>query len=101
MSQVQTIPVALHRQPRLSTAKRITTISKLALPIGLAQSSTLLMALIDLAMVGKLGNKAVAALGLSVFSNSLILASVDGLSPSVRGIVARRRGEHQAIAENG
>ena len=51
------------------------------------------MALIDLAMVGKLGNKAVAALGLSVFSNSLILASVDGVAPSVRGIVARRKGE--------
>ena len=44
-------------------------------------------------MVGKLGNKAVAALGLSVFSNIFILASMDGLNSSVRGIVARRRGE--------
>lgn len=51
------------------------------------------MALIDLAMVGRLGNKAVAALGLSVFSNRLIVASVEGLTSSVRGIVARRRGE--------
>lgn len=77
----------------MSTSERMTAISRLALPISLAQGSTLLMALIDLAMVGRLGNKAVAALGLSVFSNSLILASVEGLASSIRGIVARRRGE--------
>ena len=50
------------------------------------------MALIDLAMVGRLGTKAMAALGLSVFGHTFILASVEGLTPSVRGIVARRRG---------
>jgi MATE family multidrug resistance protein len=95
MSQVQTIPAALPIQsrPLMSTSERMTAIFKLALPISLAQGSTLLMALIDLAMVGRLGNKAVAALGLAVFSNSLILASVEGLSSSIRGIVARRRGE--------
>jgi MATE family multidrug resistance protein len=95
MSQVQTIPAALPVQsrPLMSTSERMTAISRLALPISLAQGSTLLMALIDLAMVGRLGNKAVAALGLAVFSNSLILASVEGLSSSIRGIVARRRGE--------
>src|SRR5580765_7857894 len=95
MSQVQTIPAALPVQsrPLMSTSERMTAIFKLALPISLSQGSTLLMALIDLAMVGRLGNKAVAALGLAVFSNSLILASVEGLSSSIRGIVARRRGE--------
>ncbi len=95
MSQAQSVPAVLpvRSRPLLSTAERMTTISKLALPISLAQSSVLLMALIDLAMVGRFGNKAVAALGLSVFSNTLILASVEGLTSSVRGIVARRRGE--------
>ncbi|MBZ5509054.1 MAG: MATE family efflux transporter [Acidobacteriia bacterium] len=95
MSQVQTIPASLPIQsrPLISTSERMTAISRLALPISLAQGSTLLMGLIDLAMVGRLGNKAVAALGLAVFSNSLILASVEGLASSIRGIVARRRGE--------
>ena len=78
----------------MSTSKQMAALSKLAFPLVLAQGSTLLMALIDLTMIGKLGSKAVAALGLSVFSNSLFLASVDGLAPSVRGIVARRRGEN-------
>ncbi|HET8887714.1 MAG TPA: MATE family efflux transporter [Candidatus Angelobacter sp.] len=100
MAQVQTIPAALpvEGRPLMSTFERMTAISKLALPISLAQGSTLLMALIDLAMVGRLGNKAVAALGLSVFSNSLILASVEGLASSIRGIVARRRGERSTEA---
>jgi multidrug resistance protein, MATE family len=95
MSQVQTIPAALPIQshPLLSTLERMRTISKLAFPISLAQGSVLMMALIDLAMVGRLGTKAVAAFGLAVFSNRLIIASVDGLTSSVRGIVARRRGE--------
>jgi putative MATE family efflux protein len=95
MSQAQSVPAALPVQgrPLLSTSERMMTLSKLALPISLAQSSTLLMALIDLAMVGRLGNKAVAALGLAVFSNTFVLASVEGLTSSVRGIVARRRGE--------
>src|SRR5712672_2739201 len=95
MSQVQTIAAALPIQsrPLMSTLERMTTISKLAFPISLAQSSVLMMALIDLAMVGRLGTKAVAAFGLAVFSNRLILASVDGLTSSIRGIVARRKGE--------
>ena len=51
------------------------------------------MALIDLAMVGRLGNNAIAALGLSVFSNTLVLSFVSGIAPAVQGIVARRAGE--------
>jgi len=75
------------------TVERVKIISKLAFPISIGIGSTLTMALIDLAMVGKLGNRATAALGLSVFSYSLILASVVGIAPAVQGIVARRRGE--------
>jgi multidrug resistance protein, MATE family len=75
------------------TRERITTISKLAFPVGVARSLTLMMALIDLAMVGTLGNHAIAAVGLSVFSNTLVLAFVIGITPAVQGLVARRRGE--------
>ena len=75
------------------TKERIGVISKLALPNGIALSSTMVMGLIDLAMVASLGNDAVAAVGLAVFSYTLIVAFVLGTSSAVQGIVARRRGE--------
>ena len=75
------------------TWKRTRTISALAFPVAIALSSTLMMSLIDLAMVGRLGNHAIAAVGLSVFSNTLVLAFVVGITPAVQGLVARRRGE--------
>jgi MATE family multidrug resistance protein len=75
------------------TVARIKTISKLAFPIGVALSSTLVMSLIDIAMVGRLGNRAIAAVGLSAFSFTLVLAFVMGIEPAVQGLVARRRGE--------
>jgi len=75
------------------TWERTKTISALAFPVGVAQSLTLIMSLIDLAMVGTLGNHAIAAVGLSVFSNTLVLAFVVGITPAVQGLVARRRGE--------
>src|ERR1700685_4672605 len=77
----------------LLTIDRTKTISKLAFPISVALSSTFTMALIDLAMVGRLGNNAIAALGLSVFSNTLVLSFVSGIAPAVQGMVARRAGE--------
>jgi len=61
--------------------------------VGIALGSTLMMSLIDLAMVGSLGNYAVAAVGLSTFGHSLVLAFLMGISPAVQGMVARRRGE--------
>src|SRR5215470_10186450 len=72
---------------------RTRTIFALAFPVGIAQSLTSMMSLIDLAMVGTLGNHAIAAVGLSVFSNLLVLAFVVGITPAVLGLVARRRGE--------
>jgi multidrug resistance protein, MATE family len=54
------------------------------------------MVVIDLAMVGRLGNNAIAALGLAVFSNTLITSFVAGIAPAVQGLVARRRGEGSA-----
>lgn len=81
------------------TIERAKTLSKLAFPVTIALSSTLIMTLIDLAMVGRLGNNATAGLGLSVFTYSLIVAFVAGIVPSVQGLVARKRGEGSREAE--
>lgn len=75
------------------TKSRLDAILKLALPITLGLGSSFVMVLVDLAMVGSLGNKAVAALGIAGFSYTLILAFVMGVAPAVQGIVSRRRGE--------
>ncbi|HET8799244.1 MAG TPA: MATE family efflux transporter [Thermoanaerobaculia bacterium] len=75
------------------TKERVGTIFKLALPIGVAVSSTLIMSLVDLAMVAPLGNHATAAVGLSVFTHTLLLSLVAGIGPAVQGLVARRRGQ--------
>jgi len=52
-----------------------------------------MMSLIDLAMVRPLGSQATAAVGLSAFSHTLVLAFVIGIGSAVQGLVARRRGE--------
>jgi multidrug resistance protein, MATE family len=87
------------------TRERVTTISKLAIPITIALSSSLIMTLVDLAMVRPLGHHVTAAVGLAVFSQVLILSVVVGLGPAVQGIVARRRGqgstEPQCLPLNG
>lgn len=75
------------------TVERVKAISRLAVPFTVALSSTLLLALIDLGMVGTLGNTAVAAVGVSTFCYTLIVAFVIGIAPAVQGLVARRRGE--------
>lgn len=75
------------------TRNRIKTILDLALPITIGLGSSFIMTMVDIAMVGRLGNAAVAALGLSVFAYTLILSFVAGINPAVLGIVARRRGE--------
>lgn len=75
------------------TWNRTKTITALALPVGIALSSTLAMSLVDLAMVRFLGIHAIAAVGLAVFSNTLVLAFIGGTAPAVQGIVARRRGQ--------
>ncbi len=75
------------------TTERVKTISRLAVPFFVAISSEFILALIDLAMVGTLGNIAVAAVGVSAFCYTFIMAFVTGIAPAVQGIVARRRGE--------
>lgn len=87
------------------TRERITTISKLAFPVAIALSSNVVMTLVDLAMVRPLGHHVTAAVGLSVFSQVLVLSLVIGIGPAVQGIVARRRGqgmtEPQCVPLNG
>ena len=73
--------------------ERAATIFRLAFPMSIALSSTLVMSLIDLAMVRPLGSPATAAVGLSVFSHTIVLAFVLGIGPAVQGLVARRRGQ--------
>lgn len=75
------------------TVERVKTISTLAFPISIALSSALVMSLIDLAMVGRLGYAAIGAVGLSVFSYSVVLVFVAGLDTAIQGLVARRIGE--------
>lgn len=75
------------------TVERTKTITKLAFPVVVALSSTLTMELIDLAMVGRLGNAAIAALGLSIFSGNVVFAFMTGITFAVQGIVARNVGE--------
>ncbi len=75
------------------TKDRISTISRLAFPLSIALSSNLVMAVIDLAMVGSLGISVIAAVGLASFSNLLVVAFVGGIAPAVQGLIARRIGE--------
>jgi multidrug resistance protein, MATE family len=74
------------------TRERAATIARLAIPVTVALGSTLVMSLVDLAMVRPLGSQATAAVGMAVFANTLVLAFVVGAAPAVQGMVARRRG---------
>ena len=81
------------------TRERAATIAKLAFPVTVALSSSLVMSLVDLAMVRSLGSRATAAVGVAVVANALILAFVAGVGPAVQGLVARRRGERSTDAK--
>jgi len=75
------------------TWDRTKTIYALAFPVLISVSLNLSMSLVDLAFVKTLGNHVTAAVGLSVFSNTLVLAFMGGIAPAVQGIIARRRGQ--------
>jgi len=80
----------------LSRFKKITYLS---LPIIGGMLSQNLLNLIDTAMVGTLGNAALAAVGLGGFVNFLAASLILGLSSGVQTLSARRKGEgrmHQA-----
>jgi putative MATE family efflux protein len=77
----------------------------IALPIVGGMLSQNLLNLVDIAMVGRLGDSALAATGVGSFANYLSLSMVLGLSTGVQAIAARRLGQGRdnetAIALNG
>lgn len=77
----------------LPTRDRFRTIFLLGLPIMGGMLSQSLLNLIDAAMVGSLGQAALAGVGLGGYANFLAIALVLGLGVGVQATVARRRGE--------
>lgn len=65
----------------------------LALPIMAAMTSQSLINLVDTLMVGTLGGKALAGVGLGGYANFMAIAVVLGLGAGVQAMVARRKGE--------
>lgn len=65
----------------------------LALPIIGGMLSQNVLNLVDTLMVGRLGNAALAAVGVGGFANFMCVALIGGLSASVQAMSARRFGE--------
>jgi putative MATE family efflux protein len=65
----------------------------LALPIMGGMMSQNVLNLVDIGMVGRLGDTALAATGLGGFANYLAIAFIIGLSAGVQALAARRLGE--------
>lgn len=77
------------------TPYRIRTILALALPIIGGMLSQSLLNLVDTAMVGTLGERALAGVGVGSYTNFLAVALVMGLSAGVQAMVARRHGQQR------
>ncbi len=65
----------------------------IGLPIIGAMASQNILNLVDIGMVGRLGDVALAATGLGSFANFLSLAFILGLATGVQAIASRRLGE--------
>ena len=65
----------------------------IALPVIGGMTSQNVLNLVDIGMVGRLGNSALAATGLGSFANWLSMAFILGLSTGVQAIAARRVGQ--------
>jgi putative MATE family efflux protein len=74
---------------------RIRTIVLLAIPIVGGMVSQNMLNLVDTAMVGSLGNAALAAVGTGGFLNFLSVALLTGLSAGVQALASRRKGEEK------
>ncbi|MGI9276221.1 MAG: MATE family efflux transporter [Endozoicomonas sp.] len=72
--------------------QRVTVILKLGTPIILAMLSQSLLNLVDAALVGPLGEVALAAVGAGSYANFVALSLVAGLSAGIQAQVARRAG---------
>jgi len=73
--------------------QRFRTILTLALPIIGGMLSQNVLNLVDIAMVGRLGDAALAAVGISGFATFMAVALITGLSSGVQAMAARRKGE--------
>ncbi len=82
--------MALSLYPDGQQVRRILT---LAIPIMGGMASQSLLNLVDAAMVGSLGEIALAGVGIGSYANFLMVSLVMGLSSGVQAMVARRRGE--------
>lgn len=65
----------------------------LSLPIIGGMVSQNILNLVDTAMVGRLGDAALAAVGLGGFANFMCIAFITGMSAGVQAMAARRLGE--------
>ncbi len=65
----------------------------IALPVIGGMTSQNVLNLVDIAMVGRLGDTALAATGLGSFANWLSMAFILGLATGVQAMAARRLGE--------
>jgi putative MATE family efflux protein len=72
---------------------RRTKIWGIALPIMGGMMSQNVLNLVDIGMVGRLGDNALAATGIGSFSNYLAISFIIGLSAGVQALAARRLGE--------
>ena len=72
--------------------KRATRILSLGLPIIGGMISQNILNLVDTAMVGTLGDVALAAVGMGSFANFMSVAFLQGFSTGVQAISARRKG---------
>ena len=72
---------------------RFRRILTLALPIIGGMVSQNILNLVDTAMVGSLGDAALAAVGLGGFANFMFMALILGVSTGVQVMAARRKGQ--------
>jgi MATE family multidrug resistance protein len=72
---------------------RVRTILSLSLPIIGGMVSQNVLNLVDTAMVGSLGDAALAAVGIGSFANFVAIAFITGMSTGVQAMAARRKGE--------
>ncbi|WP_163373019.1 MATE family efflux transporter [Endozoicomonas acroporae] len=72
--------------------QRLATIFQLGVPIMLAMLSQSMINLVDAALVGPLGEGALAAVGAGSYANFVALSLMTGLSAAVQAQVARRVG---------
>ena len=66
---------------------------RIALPIMGGMMSQNILNLVDIGMVGRLGDNALAATGIGSFTNFLAISFIIGLSAGVQALAARRLGE--------